>query len=193
MSILLKRGTRSAIDDLANRGLLQVGEPLFITDESRFAVATSNSTYQSMLKQGEVSQLTQPILFSAYLNTIQNPGANNPLTAWTVLHNLGGGTYSSGAYTIPITGWYKLHISLLSDSSVAVNGGLCFRVNSTNRLRIAYSSHPVSYYEMTSSEEYVLLNAGDQVRVISLESTPWHGNASTPVGRWNIEYKYWNI
>lgn len=193
MSILLKRGTKTAIDDQASRGLLQQGEPLFITDESRFAVATSPTTYQSMVKQGEVSSLVQPILFSAYLNTTQNPGANNPLTAWTVLHNIGGGSYTSGYYTIPVTGWYKLHISLLSDNSTAVNAGICFRVNSTNRPRIMYSSHPSGYYDMISAEEHMILNAGDQVRVISIESAPWHGNASSPVGRWNIEYQHWNV
>lgn len=54
MSIQFKRGTKTRINILAsNRGLLP-GEPLLITDEDRFAIATSPSTYTAFAKQSEV-------------------------------------------------------------------------------------------------------------------------------------------
>lgn len=184
MSILLKRGTKTAIDDQASKGLLQKGEPLFITDESRLAVATGTSTYQMM---DEID----PVVFSAYTNTTETVAANSPLTKWSVLDNIGGGSFSGEYYTIPVSGWYRLHISLLSDQLAAVSAGVCFRINSTNRLRLMYASHPSGYFQFISAEEFVKLNSGDQVRVISIDSAPWHGNASNPVGRWIIEYKNW--
>lgn len=64
-TIQLKRGTRANIDALAStRGLLE-GEPLFITDENRFAIASSTSSYsattlggQWAAKEGQTSWLS---------------------------------------------------------------------------------------------------------------------------------------
>ncbi len=52
-TLQLKRGTRAKIDALAStRGLLE-GEPLFITDENRFAVASSTTAYRATTLGGE--------------------------------------------------------------------------------------------------------------------------------------------
>ena len=77
MSIKLKRGTRAAINAQATQGLLQAGEPLFITDESRFAVATSATQYTDMAKRDD-----SPIFFSAFLGAAQQPAIDQPLTSW---------------------------------------------------------------------------------------------------------------
>ena len=52
-TIQLKRGTRANIDALASTGGLLEGEPLFITDENRFAVANSTSAYRATTLGGE--------------------------------------------------------------------------------------------------------------------------------------------
>lgn len=52
-TIQLKRGTRARIDALASTGGLLEGEPLFITDENRFAIASSSSAYRATTLGGE--------------------------------------------------------------------------------------------------------------------------------------------
>lgn len=52
-TIQLKRGTRANIDALASAGGLLEGEPLFITDENRFALASSTSSYSASTLGGE--------------------------------------------------------------------------------------------------------------------------------------------
>jgi hypothetical protein len=48
-TLQLKRGTRAKIDALASKGGLLEGEPLFITDEKKLAVASSISAYDDAL------------------------------------------------------------------------------------------------------------------------------------------------
>lgn len=52
-TIQLKRGTRAKIDALASSGGLLEGEPLFITDENRFGIAKSASSYSASTVGGE--------------------------------------------------------------------------------------------------------------------------------------------
>ena len=59
MTILLKRGTRSAFNDQSNRRLLQTGEPLFITDESRLGVGNSASSYSTFVKESEITNVVR--------------------------------------------------------------------------------------------------------------------------------------
>ena len=47
------RGTRAALNALASGGLLVPWQLYVISDESRVAVATSTSTYQTFAKEGE--------------------------------------------------------------------------------------------------------------------------------------------
>lgn len=179
--IQFKRGTRAQIDALASSGGLLVGEPLLITNESKFALALSPTTYQVYVKE------ETPVLFSAFHNIPQAYVADNPITNWTVEFNNGGGTYSAGAYTVPITGIYRLHITLMSNN-ITTTAGLRFRVNSTNRNRIAYASNPSAGYDTAAGEEFVQLTAGDLVRVIAMDTGSWFGGASpNPIGRWNIQ------
>ena len=52
--IKFKRGTRAKLDSLATAGYLITGEPIYITDEDRIAICTSNSTYETFAKESEV-------------------------------------------------------------------------------------------------------------------------------------------
>lgn len=49
--IQIKRGTRAGINALATAGELRAGEPYLITDESRIAVGTSATTYQTFAQE----------------------------------------------------------------------------------------------------------------------------------------------
>lgn len=51
--IRVRRGTRSQINAAAAGGQLIQYEPLFITDEDRFGVATSTTTYATTANEGE--------------------------------------------------------------------------------------------------------------------------------------------
>jgi len=47
------RGTRAALNALASNSLLVPWQLYVISDESRVAIATSTSTYQTFAKEGE--------------------------------------------------------------------------------------------------------------------------------------------
>ena len=63
-TIQLKRGTRANIDALASTGGLLEGEPLFITDEKKLAVASSVTAYDDVLTNNLCRQH-----FYSYTNT----------------------------------------------------------------------------------------------------------------------------
>ena len=63
-TVQLKRGTRARLDALASRGGLLEGEPLFITDEKKLAVASSVSAYNDVLTNDLCRQH-----FYSYTNT----------------------------------------------------------------------------------------------------------------------------
>lgn len=56
ISLQLRRGTRSDLEYIAKRGELLQGEPFFLTDENRFAIATSNNTYVAFI--GDIQTFT---------------------------------------------------------------------------------------------------------------------------------------
>ena len=81
IDIQLKRGTKAKIDALALKGGLLEGEPLFITDESKFAIATSSTTYQVYVKE-------TPVAFD--VRTINNNSAATSKITWSsVIQNIG--------------------------------------------------------------------------------------------------------
>lgn len=190
MSIKLKRGTRAAINAQALQGLLQAGEPLFITDESRFAVATASNAYTDMAKRDD-----SPIFFSAFLNAQATPAINQPFLNWTVSVNVGGGTYSGvdGSYTAPKTGWYRCYASLLKQIANSA-GGLTIRINGSNQNRIAFAdsgtSSSVISYDMATGEDFHYVIAGQKIQLINPNGIAWFGAPSPDaVGRWIIEFK----
>lgn len=52
-TIQVIRTTRANLDAQATAGALLIGEPYFITDEARFAIGTSTTTYQTYAKESE--------------------------------------------------------------------------------------------------------------------------------------------
>ena len=187
MSIKLKRGTRAAINAQATQGLLQQGEPLFITDESRFAVATSATQYTDMAKRDD-----SPIFFSAFLNTNSTPAINQPFITWTTSVNVGGGTYlgTDGSYTVPKTGWYRVFISIMKQTAISA-GGLRFRINGVDQNRVAFAdAQGTAHYDMATGEDFYYVTAGQKIQVININGIQWFGSTSPDgVGRWTIEFK----
>lgn len=55
ISIQFRRGTRSDLDYIAKRRELLIGEPFFLTDENRFAIATTASTYSTFALESEIT------------------------------------------------------------------------------------------------------------------------------------------
>ena len=52
--IKFKRGTRANLNTLAAGGYLIPGEPIYITDEDRIAICTTDQTYETFAKESEV-------------------------------------------------------------------------------------------------------------------------------------------
>lgn len=162
MSILLKRGTRSAIDDQAIKGLLQSGEPLFISDESRLAIATSGFGYQAMMKQGEVTQYTPPVL----------PGVSGTLVERSTLTtnyiaNIASTEFvnnvtvnsTPGRLTVNTAGIYIVHVQLL----VSTAGYSCYLLIRKNGVNIAHAySNDDTTYDLVNTV-VISLQANDYI------------------------------
>ncbi len=71
ISLQFKRGTRTELDNLAQRRGLLPGEPFLITDEGRFALATSASTYNAFAldSEGGSGELSPPVTITKSLAT----------------------------------------------------------------------------------------------------------------------------
>ena len=54
ISLKIKRGTRAQLTAAANSGSLLAGEPYLVTDEGRFAIGLSGSSFEAFAKQSEV-------------------------------------------------------------------------------------------------------------------------------------------
>ena len=54
ISLKIKRGTRAQLTAAAGSGTLIAGEPYLVTDEGRFAIGLSGSSFETFAKQSEV-------------------------------------------------------------------------------------------------------------------------------------------
>lgn len=154
MSIRFKRGTKAAIDSVASKGGLLSGEPLFITDENRIAIATSNSAYQGMVKQGEV-----PYVAGQFTSRTSNATNYNPtLTNVYFTNNITVDT-NLARLTVSIAGIYMVHYQQL----VRTTGFSCYFSIRKNGVVIAHAySDNDDTYDITNTV-LVSLQAGDYV------------------------------
>lgn len=82
-TIQLKRGTRANIDALASTGGLLEGEPLFITDENRFALASSTTAYRATTLGGEwAAKIAQTSWVSDYKFRYNSGQGNGSSLDW---------------------------------------------------------------------------------------------------------------
>lgn len=106
-TIQFKRGTRAELDSLAIRRGLAIGEPFLITDENRFALATSDRTYTSFAFETETGgSLSQTVTITKPL--VLNSG--NWQDTGIVYSDLSPGTYVLEMYandTYNVNQWYS--------------------------------------------------------------------------------------
>jgi hypothetical protein len=82
-TIQLKRGTRANIDALASTGGLLEGEPLFITDENRFGLASSTTAYSASTLGGQwAAKIGQTSYISDYKFRYNSGQGNGSSLDW---------------------------------------------------------------------------------------------------------------
>ena len=162
MTILLKRGTRSALNDQANRGLLQVGEPLFITDEGRLGVGMNSSSYSTFVRQTEISDVvrtsdltnvavagtftSKATSTSNYYPTFNNIWLNNNVTLDS----------ATARITVSKAGVYLVHVQQL----VSTSGTTVYLYTRKNGVTMAqsYSNNDDTYDLVSSISIYLAAN-----------------------------------
>lgn len=126
---------------------------------------------------GHIRTPAQPTFYAKHNNS-EGPSGGTVLTQWAVVTNLGGGTFSSGVYTVPATGVYLVAASLLQSNNTA--GGVHVKINGTNQVRLFYcgSASGLSYM-MGAGHAIYSLSAGDTVS-ISQENggVTWYGDST---------------
>lgn len=126
-----------------------------------------------------------PVLLYVEHTSGETPAALGTLTGWTVQINTGGGAFSSGVFTIPASGRYRVFVSIMLDVGVS-DSGIYVKINSTLKPRIIYCSG--TGYPTASGEQVFDLVAGDTVQLVSQYSKAWFG-APLPngPGHWLVE------
>lgn len=126
-----------------------------------------------------------PVLLYAEHTAVETPAALGALVSWTTQINTGGGTFSSGVFTIPATGRYRVFVSLMLDGGQS-DCGLSVKVNGTTKPRIIYCSG--TGYPHGAGEQIFDLAAGDTVQLVSQFAKTWFGAAiPNGPGHWLIE------
>jgi hypothetical protein len=132
-----------------------------------------------------------PVLMYAHHTSTETPAVNGTLVNWTVQINDGGGSFSSGVYTVPVTGRYRVQCSLLLDNALGGTvslSGIYVAINSTNYARIFFAFAPTTAYGMGGGEAVLDLTSGDTVSLVSQVSAIWFGfTGANTVGGWTIE------
>lgn len=119
-AIKVLRTTRANLDTQAGLSGLLAGEPYLITDEGRFAVATSASAYVAFAKQAEARPS-----FSAYKSSNQTGIATatwTKLTFGTEEWDVGGYYDTSTSRFTPPAGKYDLKAGYFFSAGVADTG-----------------------------------------------------------------------
>ncbi len=113
-TIQLKRGTRANINALASTGGLLQGEPLFITDDNYFGVASSTTAYSNVA----LSTLQNRPAFHVQAGVATPPG--DDVTYSSVVFNIGNNmNTSNGRFTAPVSGLYYFKYNQLAQNAPA--------------------------------------------------------------------------
>lgn len=144
-TLQLKRGTRAKINALASTGGLLEGEPLFITDEKKLAVASAVNAYSTaaMLdSNGVVLTPNRPVFqgsFGSYTASTSNytPQLLTDFSTNVVVNS------ANSSITVPITGKYLVQAhQLVNTTSTTVY--LTVRQNGS-QFKYAYSNNDDTY------------------------------------------------
>ena len=141
------------------------------------AIRTNGAQRLIANSSGHIRTPAQPTFYAKH-NASETPSSGSAFTQWDVITNLGGGTYSSGVYTVPATGVYLITGALLQSNNTA--GGVHVKVNGANQLRLFYCGTASGLSYMMGSGEIILsLSSGDTVS-LSQENAgvTWYGDSS---------------
>lgn len=173
-TLQLKRGTRAKIDALASSGGLLEGEPLFITDEKKLAVASAVNTYNTaaMLdSNGVVLTPNRPVFqgsFGSYPASTSNytPQLLTDFSTNVVVNS------ANSSITVPITGKYLVQAhQLVNTTSTTVY--LTVRQNGSP-IKYAYSNNDDSYNSYDLQINCIMnLSANDIVSFYYLGTTTY--------------------
>jgi hypothetical protein len=123
---------------------------------------------------GNVTTPYQPAFFAKF-NTTSAPAAGAVFTAWTVVTNRGGGSFTNGRYTVPVAGAYQISSAMLK-STGATAGGVNLAINGVTITRIFYCGTATDYL-MGAGNAIVSLNANDFIELIQENSSVgWYGD-----------------
>jgi hypothetical protein len=142
-----------------------------------FTGATNPRTERLTISEpGHVRTPAQPT-FCGYHSASETPISGGVFTQWVTATNLGGGTFSSGVYTVPSTGVYLISGALLMSNNTA--GGVYLKVNGINQLRLFYCGIATALTYMMGSGEIILsLSSGDTVSLAQENGTvSWYGDS----------------
>jgi hypothetical protein len=144
-TVQLKRGTRAKIDALASTGGLLEGEPLFITDEKKLAVASTNNAYTTaaMLDSNGVVLTPNRPVFQGYFGSYTGNATNySPQLLTDFATNVIVNSTNS-SITVPITGKYLVQAHQLVNTT-STQSYLSIRQNG-GTFKYAYSNNDDSY------------------------------------------------
>lgn len=157
-TIQLKRGTRANIDALASTGGLLEGEPLFITDENRFGLASSATAYSASTLGGQ---------WAAKI------GQTSWIAEFKFRYNSGQGNGSSLDWVSSTDGIYVLKSGLYVCRATARSAGTDAYIGlGINGSRTALESrstgawehdHSANVNQFTESSYWGYLNAGELI------------------------------
>ena len=151
------------------------GSPLVIDTATNRAYYANGSTVTQV-----IGTLPSKALLYAEHTATETPAIGGTLVQWTAQINSGGGSFASGVYTIPVTGRYRIHVSLMLDGSAAQAGSLAVKINTTQQKYILYSKAAIGYSDMASGEQIFDMTAGDTVKIVSQSAIGWFGDANGP-------------
>jgi hypothetical protein len=125
---------------------------------------------------GRVTMPYQPA-FSAKHTATEGPAINAPIIQWGVQVNVGGGAFSNGRYTAPISGKYLISLSLLQNTGTG-SGGVYLTQNGATVYRIMYAVTGFGY-QMASGTYILSLAANDYIEFINeVGGVQWYGDAT---------------
>lgn len=141
MGLLVRRGTRAALDALAAANSLAVGELYFITDEARLAVGTSVNTYSDgalLSEAGGGGASPIPVTVAAGDDTAYSWLAGATGTTSTSYQELIGNVRSLVAGTIRITAQHRTtNSTFVGNLRVLLNGSVVTTWTTTGASYIA--------------------------------------------------------
>jgi len=93
----------------------------------------------SSLTVGTINVSQRPMFYAQPSSSASFTTDLSTITQWQVNLNIGGGSFSSGVYTIPEAGYYKIELSMMKYNTSG-DFGVYLNKNNTQVQRLVYTS-----------------------------------------------------